>query len=138
MPHPVSSVSLSWREPFVWRRLAVGLTLSLVPCAVCLSFRAGFLALIALALGSYPWPVQVAVGDRGLSLRWLFVRETWLTEDFTRASLTTDPRRWAWPRRKVLRIERRAKRALVLFGGEATLTRLHQLAQRAIEASAAH
>lgn len=86
--HSVRSVSLGWREPFVWRRLVVGVVVALVAFAVCLALKAGFLALFALALGCYPWPVRVAVDQRGVSLRWLFVREMLPAEDIVRSSLT--------------------------------------------------
>lgn len=132
--HLVRSVSLQWREPFVLRRLAAGLLLSLLPFAVCLAFKAGVLALGVLAIGSYPWPVWVEVSDRGVSLRWLFVRQTLPSRDLVRASLIRDARRWAWPRRTVLVLERTGKPQLVLFGREATLLNLQQAA-RALLAS---
>jgi hypothetical protein len=133
--HSVRSVSLGWREPFVWRRVAVGLALAMLPFAVCLALKAGFLAWLALALGCYPWPVRVAVDQRGVSLRWLFVRETLSAEDLVRARLTEDTRRWAWPRRKVLVLERRGTRPLLFFGPGATLASLLELTTQSIERS---
>jgi hypothetical protein len=109
--------------------------LALVPFALCLALKAGFLALLALALGCYPWPVRVAVDQRGVSLRWLFVRETLPAEDLVRARLTEDPRRWAWPRRKVLVLDRRGTRPLLFFGPEATLAMLLELTKLLVEPS---
>lgn len=127
---PVGWVRLGWREPFVWRRLAVGLALSLLPAAACLALRAGVLALVALAIGSFPHPFRVSVNDRGVTLRWLFVRHTLPAEELLRASLVKDARRWAWPRAKVLVLERRAKPRVCLFGHEAVLKRLAHAAEQ--------
>ena len=67
---------------------------------------------------------QVTVGSDGVRLRWLFLRESWPAESIVGLRVQTDPRRWAWPRRKVLIIERRNHRASLVFGSEEVLSRL--------------
>jgi hypothetical protein len=126
----VGWVRLGWREPFVWRRLIVGLALSVLPAAACLALRAGVLALLAIAVGSFPWPVRVSVSDRGVTLRWLFIRQTLPADELVRASVVKDARRWAWPRHQVLLLERRNKPHVLVFGREAVLMQLAKLTER--------
>lgn len=122
-------VRLEWREPFFWQRLALGWALTLLPAAACLAFRAGILALLAIAIGSFPWPVRASVSARGVALRWLLVRQAFPAEELVRISLAKDARRWAWPRGMVLSLERRGKRRVLLFAREAALVQLAQAAK---------
>lgn len=136
--HFVVSVSLGWREPFFWRRIAAGLLLAFVPFAVCLAFKAGFLALAVLSLGSYPWPIQVVIDEGSVALSWLFVSQRFSASELIEARLTADTRRWSWPRRPVLLLERRGKRPVLFFGRKESLARLVQRITQSLESSRRH
>jgi hypothetical protein len=120
----LSWVKIGWREPLFWRRFVVNVLLACVPAAACFAIGWGVPGLVLFAVGAWPWPVQVSVGRDGVRLRWLFLRESWPAESIMGLRVQTDPRRWAWPRRKVLIIERRNHRASFVFGPEEMLSRL--------------
>jgi len=120
----LSWVKIGWREPFFWRRLVVNGLLAWAPTAACFAIGWGVPGLVLFVVGVWPWPVRITVDGDGVALRWLFLHERWPVESIARLSVQTDPRRWAWPRRKVLIIERREHRALFVFGPEEVLSRL--------------
>jgi hypothetical protein len=107
-----------------WRRLVATFALALVPMAICLAKGFGFLALLSLVVACWPWPVRASVDPSGITLRWLFLKEVWSPASISSIRLRTDPRRWAWPRRKLLVVERADRRAALLFAPEAVLLEL--------------
>jgi hypothetical protein len=117
-------VQIGWRERFFWKRLGASLVLALGPAAACFGNGWGVAGLLLFALGCWPWPVRVTTSGRGLTLRWLLLKEHWPVASISRLSLEEDARRWAWPRRKVLVVEGEQRRRLIMHGSESELSRL--------------
>ena len=129
-PAALSWVKVGWREAFFWRRFGLTLLLAFGPAALCFASGWGGPGLVLFAVGAWPWPVRITVGGDGVTLRWLFLHETWPAESIARLSVQMDTRRWAWPRRKVLVVVRRNHGAAFLFGSEDVLLQLADVAHR--------
>jgi hypothetical protein len=95
-----------------------------LPGAVCLAFGQGLLALLVIAVGSWPLPYRLSVTSAGLTCRWLFVQQTTSFSEMTFVRVIQDPRRWALFRGRVLAIGRRGARDLLVFANEPTLRKL--------------
>jgi len=128
--HAVDWVRLDWREPSVWKRYLVSATLATVPGLIGLALGAGIFSLALFALGALPWPARVGIDREGVQLRWWLLRERWPVADVARISVIDDPRRWAWPKRAVLVIERHRGRPAMVFGPKKALRELADTARR--------
>jgi hypothetical protein len=117
-------VRFGWNEPFLWRRFATMLGLSLVPTTVCLALGQGVLGLLAMAIGLWPWPLRLRVGSSGLEFRWLFLRQVLPLARITSVRVTLDPRRSGLLRRNVLVLGRTGEADLLVFAPDSTLRKL--------------
>jgi len=108
--------------------LALGVSVALVSMA--LAARSGPLVLVALAVGSLPWPLWVSIDDGGLELRSGFVKQLVPASELVGARVIVDDRRWSWPRGKVLVIERRSQPRVLVFARETTIARLADALQQ--------
>ena len=120
----VAGVRMSWKDGFLWRRAALGLVVVLVPAGVCFALGHGLLGLILFAAAALPWRVHVAVSASGVTLRWLWIRQMVAATEVTSVELVEDPRRFAWPRRRVLVLERRSRPPVLVFGSPSVLDAL--------------
>jgi hypothetical protein len=53
-------------DPFVWKRLAGMLVVALLPAAVFLALGQGLLALLAMAIGLWPFPFRISLAEDGI------------------------------------------------------------------------
>jgi len=120
----VRSVRMSWREPFMWQRLALMVGSSTLLGGACLALHWGFVAVLVLALCAWPWPVRIRVDSVGVTLRWLAVRQTVAFAQLSAARVVPDERRWSWPRASWLKLERRGKPLIWVLAPEPVLARL--------------
>lgn len=135
MTHHVDWLRMSWREPFMRQRLAAMLGSSLLLAAICLTLRAGLLALLAPLVGGWPWTIRISIEPGTMTLRWLFVRQSLPLAQLTSVRVGRDPRRWSWPKAPVLTLERRDRSPICVFGREPILEQLgRELAERLGEA----
>jgi len=122
-------VRFEWTDPFVWKRFASMLLISLLPAAACLALGQGVLALLVMAVGTWPFPLRLSVTESGVTCSWLFVRQTLAFSDLTSVRVMQDPRRWPLFRRTVLALGRRHGAHLLVFAKEQTLTELKHAIQ---------
>jgi hypothetical protein len=99
-----------------------------LPGLACFAGGAGVLGLLAFALGAFPWPLRLSLDSQGITLSTLLTRQHWSTDEIERVTLEHDSRRWAWPRRHVLVIERRGHVVARVFGRLDSLAKLAQAA----------
>jgi len=130
-------VVLDWREPFFWKRAAVALGMVLVPVSLLLAQHRGVWGLAAFAVGAWPRRPRVAWTQTDFTLRWLFVEQTFSLSQITSACIVKDPRRAAFWRSNVLRVERPGAGPLLLFGGKPQLCELARILSAREEAGAA-
>jgi hypothetical protein len=129
-------VGFGWTAPFLWKRFATMLALGVAPAAACVAMGYGVPGLLVMALGLWPFPWRLTISPRGLTCRWLFVRELIPFTQIATARLIKDPRRFTMFRRHVLALSRPTGRELLIFGKEATLVRvLHDIDQRRSQAA---
>lgn len=134
----VGWIATSWGEPIMWRRAAIVLVTSLLLGAACLRLRFGLLALCVPALLALPWPTRVSVAPNGVTLASSFVRQTIPFAALTGVRVAGDPRRWSWPRRPVLMLERGEQSPIVVFGAGPTLEELErEITSRLVESRGA-
>ena len=124
-------VHVGWRESFFWRWFLARTALVSAPALLFFSLNAGVLGLIAFGLAAFPWPVRLVLDSQGVTLTSLLVRERWPAGEIERIRVERDSRRWAWPRRHLLAIERRGRTAVLVFGPLPELTALAQSARLA-------
>jgi hypothetical protein len=106
------------------------LVVALLPAAVCLALGYGLLALLAMAVGSWPFPFRLCLTQAGITCRWRFVQQTISYADVTFVRLIQDPRRWALFRGSVLALGRRGASDLLVFAKEPTLRKLELAIQQ--------
>jgi hypothetical protein len=123
-PARLTWVWLSWRETMFWRRLVASLVLAIGPAAICLAKGWGLLALATMVAACWPWRMRASADATGITLYWLFLKETWPASSISRLSVQLDPRRWAWPLRTLLVVERANRRSALLFAPKPVLFEL--------------
>jgi hypothetical protein len=117
-------VVLDWREPFFWKSAAVTLGLVLVPMSLFLAQHQGAWGLAVLVVAAWPRRPCVALTQTDFTLRWRFVEQTFSLSQITSARIVKDPRRAAFWRSNVLRVDRPGAGPLLLFGGKPQLREL--------------
>lgn len=120
----VRSVRMSWREPFMWQRLALMVGSFTLLGGACLALHWGFVALLVLVLCAWPWPVRIRVDSVGVTLRWLMVRQTVPFARLSAVQVLRDERRWSWPRASWLKLERHGEPLVWVLASEPVLARL--------------
>ncbi|HKY35339.1 MAG TPA: hypothetical protein VJN18_05330 [Polyangiaceae bacterium] len=123
-------VRFDWSDPFVRKRLVAMLLIALLPGGVCLAFGQGLLALLVMAIGTWPFPFRLSVEETGITCRWLFVKQTIAYSEVTFVRLIQDPRRWALFRGSVLALGRRGARDLLVFAREPALRKIELAVQQ--------
>ena len=118
---------LDWREPFFWKSAVVTLGMVLVPVSLFLAQHHGVWGLGAFAIGAWPRRPRVTWTQTDFTLRWLFVEQTFSLSQVTSVRIVKDPRRAAFWRSNVLRVERSGAGQLLLFGGKPQLCELARI-----------
>lgn len=83
-------VRFSWNEPYIWKRFALGFTLTALPAIACFAQGWGIAGLLFLTVGAWPFPPRVSVSSSGMVCRWLLVEQRVPLSHITHARLEPD------------------------------------------------